>query len=241
MKSFYIKLSILASIMKWSHSMLISWIQINPHLVNYKKNEISNNVKLSIFASIMKESHSLLTFWIQINPQLLWKIIFVCFTFWPKPQIFIAVSQIVEQPDEMTSTWPPGQKSTDLSRRGKRTKIERKSPPKIHPLLTSNFQPHLTITYRVKDTCLNQPLKEIVSWIFFLQSCFLKLQKRYVHILHGVWISQKKSHSTLRAKRAMFTFWVDKSWLKMPKMVQFGKILNKCSQTVLPYRSILIC
>ena len=29
--------------------------------------------------------------------------------------------------------------------------------------------------------------------------------------MHGVWKSQKKSHSTLQAKRAMFTFWVDKS------------------------------
>ena len=28
---------------------------------------------------------------------------------------------------------------------------------------------------------------------------------------HGVWKSQKKSHTTLRAKRTMFTFWVDKS------------------------------
>ena len=28
---------------------------------------------------------------------------------------------------------------------------------------------------------------------------------------HSVWKSQKKSHSTLRAKRATFTFWVDKS------------------------------
>ena len=28
---------------------------------------------------------------------------------------------------------------------------------------------------------------------------------------HGVWKSQKKSRSTLRAKRATFTFWVDKS------------------------------
>ena len=28
---------------------------------------------------------------------------------------------------------------------------------------------------------------------------------------HGVWKSQKKSHSTLRAKQATFTFWVDKS------------------------------
>ena len=40
---------------------------------------------------------------------------------------------------------------------------------------------------------------------------------------HGVWKSQKKSHSTLRAKRAMFTFWVDKSSLKMPKIVNFWK------------------
>ena len=30
-------------------------------------------------------------------------------------------------------------------------------------------------------------------------------------LFHGVWKSQKKSHSTLRAKRARFTFWVDKS------------------------------
>ena len=37
------------------------------------------------------------------------------------------------------------------------------------------------------------------------QKCILKRQ------VHGVWKSQKKSHSTLRAKRATFTFWVDKS------------------------------
>ena len=30
-------------------------------------------------------------------------------------------------------------------------------------------------------------------------------------IVHVVWKSQKKSHSTLRSKRATFTFWVDKS------------------------------
>ena len=47
--------------------------------------------------------------------------------------------------------------------------------------------------------------------------------------LHSVWKSQKKSHSTLRAKRATFTFWVDKSWLKMPKMVHFGEFLKTCS------------
>ena len=46
---------------------------------------------------------------------------------------------------------------------------------------------------------------------------------------------RKKSHSTLRAKRATFTFWVNKSSLKMPKMETCN-----CSQTVLPDRSLLI-
>ena len=43
---------------------------------------------------------------------------------------------------------------------------------------------------------------------------------------HGVWKSQKKPHSTLRAKRTTFTFWVDKSLLKM---VQFGEFLKTWS------------
>ena len=47
--------------------------------------------------------------------------------------------------------------------------------------------------------------------------------------IHGVWKSQKKSHSTLRAKRATFTFWVDKSWLKVPRMVHFGEFLKNWS------------
>ena len=37
-----------------------------------------------------------------------------------------------------------------------------------------------------------------------------KLNVYLRHHSHGVWKSQKKSHSTLRAKRATFTFWVDK-------------------------------
>ena len=44
--------------------------------------------------------------------------------------------------------------------------------------------------------------------------------------VHGVSKSQKKSHSTLRAKRAMFTFRVEKSSLKMPKMVNFDEFLK---------------
>ena len=37
------------------------------------------------------------------------------------------------------------------------------------------------------------------------------------------WKSPKKSHFTLRAKRAKYTSWVDKSSLKMPKKVNFGE------------------
>ena len=33
----------------------------------------------------------------------------------------------------------------------------------------------------------------------------------HAYFSHGVWKSQKKSHSTLRAKRATFTFWMDES------------------------------
>ena len=47
--------------------------------------------------------------------------------------------------------------------------------------------------------------------------------------------NQKKSHLTLRAKRATFTFKVDKSSLKMPKSVYFG---NFGGQTVLPDRGL---
>ena len=35
--------------------------------------------------------------------------------------------------------------------------------------------------------------------------------------------------SLIASKRATFTFWVDKSWLKMPKMVHFGEFLKTSS------------
>ena len=44
--------------------------------------------------------------------------------------------------------------------------------------------------------------------------------------LHGVSKWQKKSHSTASY---VFTFWVDKCQLKMPKMVHFGKFLKTWS------------
>ena len=63
-------------------------------------------------------------------------------------------------------------------------------------------------------------------------------------LAHGVWKSesQKKSQSTLRAKQATFTFWEDKSLLKMPKwsiLASFWKP-EACGQTVLPDMSVLI-
>ena len=38
-----------------------------------------------------------------------------------------------------------------------------------------------------------------------------QFHRLWIYWSHGVWKSQKKSHSTLRAKRATFAFWVDKS------------------------------
>ena len=43
---------------------------------------------------------------------------------------------------------------------------------------------------------------------------------------HGVWKSHEESHPTLRAKWPTFTFWVDKSSLKMPKMVNLESFLK---------------
>ena len=47
---------------------------------------------------------------------------------------------------------------------------------------------------------------------------------------------RKKSHSTLRAKRATFTFWVDKKSFKMPKIGNFwwvfeNLVAKQCYQT----------
>ena len=55
-------------------------------------------------------------------------------------------------------------------------------------------------------------------------------------------ISSPIGHSILRAKRATSTFWVGKSCLKMPKIVNFGEFWKPeaSGQTGLPDRSILI-
>ena len=80
--------------------------------------------------------------------------------------------------------------------------------------LTMGFNQYANQTY-VK------PQNNPKNWLSFA----LNLREKY-YLHHSVWKSQKRSHSTLRAKRATFTFWVDKSWLKMPKMVHFGEFLK---------------
>ena len=61
-------------------------------------------------------------------------------------------------------------------------------------------------------------------------------------VQHSVWKSLKMSHSILRAKRATFTFRVDKSESKMPKIVHFASFwkTESLGQTVLPDRSFWI-
>ena len=72
----------------------------------------------------------------------------------------------------------------------------------------------------------------IWTWLFnfpYFSQCnsVCKLPKMSHLNFHtnNVWKLQKMSHSTLRAKRATFVIWLDKSWLKMPKMVYFGDFL----------------
>ena len=55
---------------------------------------------------------------------------------------------------------------------------------------------------------------------------------KYAPQVHSVWKSNKKSHSTLRAKRVTFTFWVDKSSLKMQKNEKLKLAVKQCYQIV---------
>ena len=68
-----------------------------------------------------------------------------------------------------------------------------------------------------------------ITWlnILYRDSIHCEQQLVYVHFwynfYHSVWKSQKKSHSTLRSKRAKLTF---SSSLKMPKMVHCSHVTN---------------
>ena len=77
----------------------------------------------------------------------------------------------------------------------------------------------------------------LISCLVFIVIQLYRTQKITVFENH-----RKSRISTLRAKRAMFTFWVDKSWFEMQKMFNLATFwkLEACGQTVLPDRSILI-
>ena len=77
---------------------------------------------------------------------------------------------------------------------------------------------------------------KLILWYILLFLHFPVTYDRKVKSVHSVWKLEKKSHSTLRAKRATFTFWGDKSSLKMPKMANFATLRKSeaYGQTVLP-------
>ena len=58
------------------------------------------------------------------------------------------------------------------------------------------------------------------------------ITKRNNAISHGVWKAQKKSHSTLRAKRATFTLQVDKKFIKNAKNGPFWRVFGNLKFTV---------
>ena len=67
-----------------------------------------------------------------------------------------------------------------------------------------NFQNELLIAFRFSEFVQNEAQKISVDKSIIIQM-FRKIFKKR----HSVWKSQNKSHSTLRAKRAKFTFWVN--------------------------------
>ena len=102
-------------------------------------------------------------------------------------------------------------------------------PTEIHWLLflsrvfTQNQQFKMSSSV-VSQTKQNLLMPLTTFWVvvaFAAADCFTSffvIVKDIINVLHGVWKSQKKPHSTLRAKRDTFTFWVNKSSLKMPKI-----------------------
>ena len=115
-------------------------------------------------------------------------------------------------------------------------------PTEIHWLLflsrvfTQNQQFKMSSSV-VSQTKQNLLMPLTTFWVvvaFAAADCFTSffVVKDIINVQHGVWKSQKKSHSTLRAKRATFTFWVDISWLKIPKNVQFWRFFNNLKLAV---------
>ena len=88
-----------------------------------------------------------------------------------------------------------------------------KFPPKITVLNKTLFCRFGDLTYDAGDITFNfAPLVGLIILLYILRLGNDILFKYQINVhVHSVWKSQKKSHSTLRAKRATFTFWVVKS------------------------------
>ena len=69
---------------------------------------------------------------------------------------------------------------------------------------------------------------KVCHQIAFLFAFWVQLTQLF-YDLHGVWKSQKKVSFNNASEASKFTFWVDKSWLKMPIMVNFGEFLKTWS------------
>ena len=104
-------------------------------------------------------------------------------------------------------------------------------PPLLSYLVASHGSSHgnqnicalgiatLPLAFSVLSYCM---FIDVFSWIWLLpcRTFSSKSAQNLGGSTHGVRKSHKKSHSTLRAKRATVTFWVGKSW---PKMVNFDE------------------
>ena len=94
--------------------------------------------------------------------------------------------------------------------------------------------------WRLFDVCAtwqhckiaSKSIKKSQQFQIYWSSCTINkfFEKLYENMLTMLTVKiTEKSHSTLRAKRATFTFWVDKSSLKVPKIVHFGEFLKTWS------------
>ena len=93
-------------------------------------------------------------------------------------------------------------------------------------VILSGYQRTLDHNFSICIQCSDTPSKQFCN-LFVLLPFVSNFSTDWKRATQGVWKSHKKSHhTTLRAKRAIFTIWIDKSWLKMPIIDPFCEFLN---------------
>ena len=114
-------------------------------------------------------------------------------------------------------TWPfhlALQQSTQSSVAAGQTNLAKKIPK-------MNFLGYLFFPHDQAFCKVNLLSDLYFTWLDCTQKCPKYLYFLKAELYTAVENSQKKSHSALRAKRATFTFWMDKISSKMPKIVNF--------------------